>query len=269
MRRTILACRLVAASFVLCAAEAGATDYSGGQLRKNDNTWNNLNAYYMMHAANAFGPSYDMAYFEIEGGARSAVLDLYYFFDVNHIFGWGTYYKDAGNFFTKIKPRFSLDALLGRDLSAGPVKEWYFAAQYKGFNGGEYYSAGVGTDMDVPGIDFLQVNFWPKYVRFSEENKMSYAGLELSLNWYKTLRRCPSGAVLSYQGWLDYGFSNVYSIRQGGSSTGDEFQMFNGFFLTKGHWSGSLDVKLHRHLSYSNANAANNVSFFVGGHYKL
>ena len=269
MKKTLLCCCGILLLGLLAAEQSHATDYSGGHLRKNDNIWNNLNAYYMMRGANAFGPSYDMAYFEVEGGARSAVLDLYYCFDVNHIFGWGTYYTDAGNFFTRIKPRFSLDAITGRDLSVGPVKEWYLATQYKGFNGGEYYAAGVGTDLTIPGIEMLLVNFWPKYVRFSEENKMSYAGLEINVTWYKVLRKFGCGAVLSYQGWLDYGFSNVYSIRKGGSATGDEFQMFNGFFLTKGHWSGSLDVQLHRHMSYSNANAANYASFFVGGHYKI
>lgn len=262
----------VACSLFAClpAAPALAADYSAGGIRKNDNTWMNLNGFYMMHTANSFGPAYSDGYFEVEGGARSGALDLYYFFDVNEIMGWGNYYKDAGQFFTKIKPRLSVDALTRRDLALGPVKEWYLATQYKGFNDGEYYSAGPGADLAVPGVDRLSLNFWPKYVRFSGKSKLDYAGLELSLNWYATLWRLPHETTLTYQGWLDYGFCNTYALKNASANqTGSEFQMFNGFYLNKGHYSVSFDVKFHRHLSYYNQNYSNATTWFAGVHYRL
>ena len=264
MKKILLTCFLMNV-----AVSAGAADYTGGNLRKNDNLWNVINLYYMMRAPNAFGPAYDIAYLELEGGARSGVLDLYYLFDVNEILGVGKNYSEAGNFFTKIRPRLSLDGITGKDLSIGPVKEWYLATRYKGFNGGEYYSAGVGTDLQVPGVDFLQFNFWPKYVRFSGEQKLRYAGLEVSLNWYTLLRRFSGDILLSYQGWLDYGFSNPYSLRGGDHATGDEFQMFNGFFLTRGHYAVSFDVKFNSHMAYYNKGNSNSTTWFVGAHYKL
>lgn len=254
----------------LCVAGASATAFPDGNIRKNDGTWNNLNLYHMMHTANPFGPSYDNTYFEVEGGARSGVLDLYYFFDVNEIFGWGTYRDQAGQFFTKIKPRISLDALTKRDLSIGPVKEWYVATQYKGFNDGEYYAAGVGTDLAIPGVDFLQLCFWPTFVRFAGSNDITYAGMEVSINWYEKLWQMPGGVVLSYQGWMDYGFSNDYARTSGApNATADQFQMFNGFFLTKDRYSVSLDVKFHHNFGYIDQFHSDDTSFFLGAHYKI
>ncbi len=254
----------------LWAADVSATAFPDGNIRKNDGFWNNINVYHMMHTANPFGASYDNTYLEVEGGARSGVLDLYYFFDVNEIFGWGSDKKEAGQFFTKIKPRISIDALTGRDLALGPVKEWYIATQYKGFNDGEYYAAGVGTDLAVPGVDLLQLCFWPTFVRFSGSSNTSYAGFEFSVNWYKKVWQMPGGIVFSYQGWMDYGFSNEYARTSGvPNSTPDQFQMFNGFFFTKDRYSVSFDVKFHHNFGYINQYHSDDTSYFAGLHYKL
>ena len=80
---------LLAAALLLGAGNLYAADYTDGNLRKNDNRWLNLNLYDMSNTANAFGPTYDNTYLEVEGGARSGALDLYYFFDINEILGWG------------------------------------------------------------------------------------------------------------------------------------------------------------------------------------
>ncbi|MFA6584054.1 MAG: outer membrane protein OmpK [Elusimicrobiaceae bacterium] len=259
-------------AFLLLALDATAgafaTDYSS-DVRKNDNRWLNLNLYQMWHTANPFGPPYNNMYFEVEGGARSGVLDLYYFFDVNEVLGWGTYSRNAGDFFTKIKPRLSIDGIIKRDLAVGPVKEWYIATQYKGFNGGEYYSAGIGTDLAIPYVDMFHLNFWPKYVRTSGDDEMNYSGLEISLDWYTVLCKMPWDSNLSYQGWLDYGFNNSYARSNGNGQTSDEFQMFNGFFWNKGHYSLSFDVKFHRHLTYRDTGNASDTTWFLGAHYHM
>ncbi|HPJ71970.1 MAG TPA: outer membrane protein OmpK, partial [bacterium] len=175
----------------LGSGPAAGAEYQVGERHKNDNIWLQLNFYSMIDAANAFGPTYKLSYLELEGGGRSSFLDLYYFFDINEIFGWGDLHAEAGNFFTKVKPRFSLDCIFARDLSAGPVREWYLATQYKGFNGGEYYYAGVGVDLDVPGMDVLGLCFWPQFLRTGEGVNFEYTGLQFSLNWYTLLFELP------------------------------------------------------------------------------
>jgi nucleoside-specific channel-forming protein len=247
---------------------ADAADYSDGDLRKNDNLWLNLNLYNMHNAANAFGNAYDETYFEIEGGGRSGVLDFYYFFDVNEILGWGDHKDEAGNFFTKIKPRLSLDALTRHDLAIGPVNEWFLATEYRGFNGGEYYYAGVGTTCSIPGFQVFDFNLWPQFLRNSDGADMEYTGLQISLNWVALLFTLPCDSTFTYQGWLDYGFLNR-SAKDQDSGTSDEFQMFNGFFLNHGHYSASFSIKFHRHFSYHDTRDANSTAWFLGVHYHL
>jgi len=245
-----------------------AADYSDGALRKNDNLWLQLNLYNAHNLANAFGSAYEDTYLELEGGGRSGFLDMYYFFDVNEIFGWGSHKDEAGDFFTKIKPRFSLDAITRKDLSIGPVKEWYLASQYRGFNGGEYYYAGLGTDLKIPGFDVFGLCLWPQFLRNRQGADMEYTGLQISLNWYTVLFHLPHESTLTYQGWLDYGFLNDDGNDQE-NGTSDEFQMFNGFFVNKGHYSLSMSVKFYHHMTYHDSNDAGATSWFLGVHYRL
>lgn len=267
MKKYIIAVLLSAVLPMTMFAPARAENYSA-DARKNDMKFLNLNLYQADKLANAFGPDYNMVYFEIEGGARSGILDLYYFYDVNEIFGLGTYSSDAGQFFTKIKPRFSLDGITGKDLSVGPVKEWYLATQFKGFNNGEYYAAGIGTDWHVPGVEMLVLNVWPQFVRFSGAERMSYAGFEACLVWYSTLFRLPHDMTVTYQGWLDWGFSNSYARSNGGNATSTQFQMFNGFYLNKGRYSVSANVKFHKNFSYVDSRYSDETSYLLGLHYR-
>jgi len=233
-----------------------------------DRLWLQFNLYNMHNTANAFGETYTNTYLEVEGGGRSGILDAYFFFDVNEIFGWGDHHEEAGHFFTKIKPRLSLDGLTGWDLALGPVSEWFAAFQYKGFNGGEYYYAGPGVDLKIPGVDILGLCFWPQFLRDEQGADFEYTGLQASLNWYTVLLDLPGESNLTYQGWLDWGFLNNYADRRPGG-TPDEFQMFNGFFVNRGHFSVSFSVKFHYHFTYHYPENADATTWFLGAHYRL
>lgn len=249
----------------LAVLAAGA---ARGDIRERDNLWLQLNFYSMHNTANAFGATYNNNYFEVEGGGRSGILDFYYFFDVNEIFGWGRHKEEAGHFFTKIKPRLSIDAATGRDLSLGPIAEWYLAGQFRGYNGGEYYSLGPGWDLRIPGIDVLGLAFWPQFLRDEDGADFAYTGLQASFNWYTVLFRLSRETSLTYQGWLDWGFLNRRARRRE-NGTPDEFQMFNGFFLNRQHYSISASVKFHRHFTYRDSGNADATSWFLGAHYRL
>jgi len=53
-----------------------------------DFTWMQLNLYEGIGVANSFGDTYDLTYFEIEGGGTTGFLNLYYFVDINDILGF-------------------------------------------------------------------------------------------------------------------------------------------------------------------------------------
>lgn len=267
VRLSSLAARLIVL-IALVSLPARATDYRDSGVRMNDGKWLQLNLLSMHHGANAFGPTYNNTYLEVEGGARSGVLDLYYFFDVNEIFGWGTHRDEAGDFFTKIVPRFSIDGITRRDLAVGPVKEWYVATRYKGFNGGEYYYVGLGTDWRLKKVDMLEVMVWPKWLRTDGSNDFHYTGVEASVVWYKTLCQLPWESNLSYQGWMDCGFANNFA-RKDVNGTSTEFQMHNGIYWNKGHFSLSGAFKIYRNLTYHHQLNSNANTWFIGAHYRL
>jgi len=263
--------RLMALCTVISAAAMGA-DYSEG-LRSKDYKWSQINMFHVQNHANAFGDTYHNTYLQVEGGGRSGFLNLYYFVDVNNFLDSGQSGKkdDHGDFFLKIAPKFSIDAMTGRDLSIGPVKEWFISTQYKGFNDMETYYVGFGVDWDAPFFDSIASNLYATYRNTSLDNgsdaDWDYSGIVLATNWYTVLTTFENGANLSYQGWMDIGFNNDYAERNGG--THDEFQMYNGFYYNKENYSLSYSVKLHNHFSYNNTENHDAVTHFFGVHYRM
>ncbi len=239
-------------------------DFTDGNLRKNDFTWGQMNLYSGYNLANfGGGKSYNDLYLELEGGSRSGVLDLYYFFDVNNILNLGERDEVNGDFFTKITPRFSLDGMLKKDLSVGIVNEWFLATQYKGFNGSNTYYVGLGTNLDMPGFDRFGANIFSAYDSNNWGSEMEHVGYVLALNWYTELINFDNGANISYQGWSDIGFGNKTA------SESTEFQMFNGFFYNKGHYSASYSVKFHDNAGYKESESSDAISHFIGLSYRF
>ena len=64
------------------------------------------------------GKTYNITYFELEGGGRTGILNLYYFVDIENILGIKDMLKEdknPGSYFIKINPRFSLTKLMNRE----------------------------------------------------------------------------------------------------------------------------------------------------------
>lgn len=242
-----------------------------------DFTWAQLNLYQGVNMAHGWADTYNDTYFEVEGGGRTGCLDFYYFFDVNHVLGLGDnavvgddatgYSRNAGDFFTKISPRFSLSKFVPM---MGPVKELYVATRYKGFNGGDDYAVGIGSDLAIPFFDMFSANFYQVLVSANDGEDPSFenAGFVFAVNWYTKIYEMSEVMNVTYQGWSDYGFANSYTEDMGDPHTADEFQMFNGFFFNYQKWSASASVKLHNHFMYSEADFGENdaISYFFGLH---
>ena len=239
-----------------------------------DFTWAQLNLYQGIGMAHGWADTYDDMYLEIEGGGRTGILNLYYFFDVNSIMGQGDYAVGGqGSFFTKINPRFSITKLMGKENCFGPIKESYLATQYKGYNGGASYYVGFGTDLAIPFFDMFSLNLYAMMQHIddpddAEKTMFEAAGYVVAINWFTKVYSFNDKFNLTYQGWSDFGFGNKYEEDKGAPSTADEFQMFNGFFWNYDKWSLSTSVKLHNHFMYSEANFGNHdaTSIFIGLH---
>jgi len=157
-------------------------------LAAGDFTWAQLNLYQGVNMAHGWGDTYNDTYFEVEGGGRTGILDFYYFFDVNHVLGMGDNAvtdntRNAGDFFTKISPRFSLAKVVP---AFGPVKELYLATRYKGFNGGDDYAIGLGSDLKVPFFDMFSANLYQVLLSANDGEDASFenAGFVFAINWF-------------------------------------------------------------------------------------
>ncbi|MHA5447072.1 outer membrane protein OmpK, partial [Pseudomonas aeruginosa] len=121
MRKALLCC-----AAPLCAAAAfGAENNDENAAREG--LWNNLHVY---RAFNQRGGPYltDDSYLEWEFGGRKGVLDLYGYIDYKNLFDDASSdVPDGENWFVDIEPRLSIDRLLGRDFSIGPIREWFVA----------------------------------------------------------------------------------------------------------------------------------------------
>ena len=75
--------------------------------------------------------------------------------------------KDGNNgpntYYGEFSPRLSFGKILGQDLSLGPVKDVLLAMTYEfGEGDTESYLIGPGFDLDIPGFDYFQLNFYQR-----------------------------------------------------------------------------------------------------------
>jgi len=226
-----------------------------------DFSWMQMNLVQGYDVADGWASPYNDPYFEIEGGGRSGVLDLYYFFDVNHFMGAGDNSNgDQGSFYTIVTPKFEV------------MKNYFIATKYRGYNGGENYYLGLSTTPPVPFLDVFYIDAYTMFQNVDNGNDktmLKYAGILTSVIWNAKLATLDDNTNITYGGYADYTFDNKYAEDFGAPSTSDEFQMYNAFYLNRDKWSISTNVKFHYHFMFSEANSHDKVSYFVGLHRKF
>lgn len=93
------------------------------------------------------------------------------FFFLDRIFYNG---KEDGNvgpstYYGEFSPRLSFGKIFDKDLSFGPIKDVLLAFTYEfGEGDNESYLLGPGFDLNIPGFDYFQLNF---YQRQTEGNR--------------------------------------------------------------------------------------------------
>ncbi|MCY1358709.1 Nucleoside-specific channel-forming protein, Tsx [compost metagenome] len=87
--------------------------------------------------------------------------DLFIFVDQINYQGEHDGLAGSDTYYGEISPRLSFGKISGADLSFGPVKDVLLAATYeRGENSVQNYLLGPGFDLNIPGFDYFQLNFY-------------------------------------------------------------------------------------------------------------
>ncbi|MGH8073445.1 MAG: outer membrane protein OmpK [Lysobacter sp.] len=92
--------------------------------------------------------------------------DNFLFVDITRFNGEADAGSGASAWYGEFAPRLSLGKISGRPVSAGPVKDVLLAMAYEFGEGPvETWLVGPGIDLDVPGLDYLQLNVYRRQPR--------------------------------------------------------------------------------------------------------
>ena len=247
MRKSLLTLSMLAAM----SAPAMAADYTDGDIHKNDYKWmqfNLMGAFNELPSPDGDGSNHD--YLEMEFGGRSGIFDLYGYVDVFNLTSTSNSQKaDAGSkIFMKFAPRMSLDALTGKDLSFGPVKELYVASLIEWDGASEKSDAfavnnqkiGLGSDVEVPWLGKIGLNLYATYAG----NEHDWNGYHLATNWFKPLHFFENGSFISYQGYIDwqFGMKSEYASNATGGA------MFNGLYWHSDRYAVGYGLKAFKNV---------------------
>lgn len=194
----------------------------------------------------------DDTYLEMEFGGRSGAIDLYGFLDIFDVFDSSdSDFHGGDNFFLKFQPRFSLNVMTGKDLTLGPIKEWYVATLFYIADRALFTEfLGIGADIEIPWFGKMGMNLMARYVRenFGESNEDSWDGYLLSLNWFTPFHTFENKNYLAYQGYFDYTFG-AKAISDGVDRADSSIGWFNGLYWHTGRYAAAYGLKIYQNMS--------------------
>ncbi|MGL6312591.1 outer membrane protein OmpK [Vibrio sp. WXL103] len=179
-------------------------------IHANDYKWFQFN---IMHTIDQYphpvGGSYKDTYLEMEFGGRSGIWALYGYVDVFDITDSdSSSQNETGGLFMKIEPRMSIDGLTRRDLSIGPINEWYVATLHNFGSNQQEHFIGPGVDITVPWLGKMGANLYARYSakNFGNEDEGSFNGYQFSTNWFKPFYTLSNDSYFAFQGYWDHLF---------------------------------------------------------------
>lgn len=202
---------LAATAVAAMSAPTFAADRT--DLRAGDYSWMQFNAMYAFDELPSDGDGDGHDYLEMEFGGRAGIVDLYGYVDVFNLANSSSGDKTGGDskMFMKLAPRFSIDAITGWDLSAGPIQEVYFSTLFN-WGGGAFNKDGkgdvnasfwgIGADVMVPWLGKTGMNLYAHY----DMNIKEWNGYQFSANWFKPFANFDNGSFVAFQGYVDYQF---------------------------------------------------------------
>ncbi|GGI72928.1 outer membrane protein OmpK [Shewanella gelidii] len=194
-------------------------------------------------------------YLELEFGGRAGILDYYGYVDVFNLSnrdGSSQDKKDGSSkMFMKLAPRFSLDAITGKDLSYGAIKEVYFSTLFN-WGGGAIPNDvnnsfwGIGADVELPWLGKTGMNVYGLY----DLNAKKWDGYQFSMNWFKPFYFLENGSFISYQGYIDYQWGvdevSFFPGEAGQLKTDKGGTMFNGIYWHSDRYSLGYGLKAYK-----------------------
>ena len=116
--------------------------------------------------------------------------------------------KDAGSgpntYYGEISPRLSFGKIFDQKIEFGPVKDVLLAMTYEfGEGDNESYLIGPGFDLDVPGFDYFQLNF---YQRFTDGSRAGDNVWQITPAWAYTIPVGSSDVLID--GFMDWVVDN-------------------------------------------------------------
>lgn len=248
MRKTLAALSILAATAL--PAAVNAADYSD-DIHKNDYKWTQFN---LMYSVGELPGESDHDYLEMEFGGRSGIFDLYGYLDIFNLSNdSGSDKNGKEKMFLKFAPRASLDAITGKDLSFGPVTEVYLSTLFQwsgnagtpdstGFKGVNQAFVGLGSDVEVPWLGKIGLNFYKLY----DINAKDWDGYQVSTNWFKPFFFFENGSFVSYQGYIDYQFEMNNAVPGLTASNGGT--MFNGLYWHSERYAVGYGLKAYKDI---------------------
>lgn len=172
------------------------------------------------------------AYLELEYYGQKGPFDLYGYFDAPKYFGGndnitGVWDKDSSKLFMEHEPKLSFNRLTGKDLSVGPFKDWFLAADWIVDAGSTsstrqntlYY--GVGTALDTHTKLGVNVNVYAKqqWENYGAANAYSSDdGGRLQVQFFYPIATLKNGAAINYFSFSNYDFGSDLSGKTDASS---------------------------------------------------
>lgn len=238
MKKLIIAASLLVSSSTYVIA----ADYTDGNVDKNDSRWMQAN---FMYSSGELPNESDHGYVEFEFGGRAGIIDYYGYVDVfNVVTNRDSDKYNEDKTFIKFSPRASLDALFEKDLSAGPIKELYFATLFNWGGGNDEFTVnnsfwGLGSDIEVPWLGKVGFNTYGLY----DLNQKEWNGYQVSTNWFKPIHSFDNGSFISYQGYIDYQFGMKEKY---GSTASNGGAMYNGIYWHSDRFAVGYGLKAYK-----------------------
>ncbi|AHF73284.1 nucleoside-specific channel-forming protein Tsx [Candidatus Sodalis pierantonius str. SOPE] len=220
--------KAVGALFALTCSFSAAADNGNHSDQYFSDWWHqSVNVVGSYHTR--FGPQLNNdIYLEYEALTCKEWFDFYGYLDVPKSFGVGNgadrgLWDKGSPLFMEIEPRFSIDKLMGSDLSMGPFKEWFFANNYiydmdrSAASRQSIWYMGVGTDIATHSDLALSLNIYAKYQwqNYGASNENSWDGYRVKVKYFYPLTTLWGGG-LSYIGFTNFDFGSDLADNAGG-----------------------------------------------------
>ena len=227
-----------------------SADYSDN-IHKNDNKWFQFSLLQSVNNKLPFNNQND-TFFEMEFGGRSGIFEVYGFLDVLDIFDTSkSDLHNKDNLFFKFAPKLSLDAATERDLSIGPITEWYIATQTNVADRSLFeHFIGLGADVQVPWFGKVAPKLMARYVRenFGAANERKFDGYLLTITWFKPFYFLDNKSFVTYQGFFDYTFA-AYQISDDINRTSSSVAWYNGLYWHSERYSAGYGLKVYKDMA--------------------